>query len=173
MMSSTNVEFFRLERHIEIYENERLWISRGFSKAGLLPTERGPFLTKDASVSWKTVPAASLALLREDVTGNIAKSATRVRRGWSFHEEWLVLSRGGHTDQEANWRLEDEYECSAGDKSSDSGPGNYCEFVPCSGPGELATDKDGWQYFPDFLEMSLLTPHRKRYFLLIFLSFVI
>jgi hypothetical protein len=65
MMSSANDEFCRLERPIDIYENERFWIGRGFSKAGLLPTERGPFSTQDASVGWKTLPAASLALLRE------------------------------------------------------------------------------------------------------------
>ena len=68
-MSSAKDEHCRFERPIEIYENERMWIGRGFSKMGLLPTERGPYSTKDGSLSWKTMPAASIALLRGNVMG--------------------------------------------------------------------------------------------------------
>jgi len=65
-MNSAKLEFCHLERPIEIYENERLWIGRGFSKAGLLPTERGPYSTQDGSLSWKTMREASFALLTGD-----------------------------------------------------------------------------------------------------------
>ena len=56
----------RLEqRTIYIYENERLWVGRGYTKKGLLPipTERGPFSSLDGSINRKTIEDASLALL--------------------------------------------------------------------------------------------------------------
>ena len=46
-----------------LYENERRWIGGGFSKKGLLPTERGPFSTNDGSLSFKTIEEASKVLL--------------------------------------------------------------------------------------------------------------
>src|SRR6056300_1436882 len=97
MMTSDQPEFCELKRPVEIYENERLWIGRGFSKAGLLPTERGQFSTQDGSLSWKSIREGCLALLREDVVdkernnnGKASSSATThktCKRGWSFHEE--------------------------------------------------------------------------------------
>ena len=101
----------RLERSIDIYENERLWIGRGFSQAGLLPTDRvGPFSTRDGSLSWKTLDEAiESLLLRRQGDGNVdeggsdnidrkndnlgkdtSKTMTPHRRhrgrGWSFHD---------------------------------------------------------------------------------------
>lgn len=99
----------RLERSIDIYENERLWIGRGFSQAGLVPTDRvGPFSTRDGSLSWKTLDEAiESLLLRRQGDGNVDEggsdnidrkndnlgkdtSESRHRRhrgrGWSFHD---------------------------------------------------------------------------------------
>ena len=162
MMSSAKVEFVRYERTIEIYENQRMWIGSGFSKQGLLPGERGPYSTKDGSLSWKTMPDAALSLLRGDFTtvstgplgsprrnnGKSITSKQRIRRGWSFHEE------DGDFDgsDKENERKEDEYECSTeenGDSSAaDSSAAadiDYCGFVPCIGPEDGPVDQDGWQ----------------------------
>jgi hypothetical protein len=174
MMTSDQPELCRLERPIEIYENERLWIGRGFSKAGLLPTERGPYSTQDGSLSWKSMREASLALLRGDVASSFdnkewynngktddtdAAAAKKAicRRGWSFHEE-------NSDEQDA-----DDYECSttqtnngnstSSDNMSDD---EYWGFVPCCGAEDGPSDEDGWQYFPDFKEQSLSYPNRKR-----------
>ena len=99
----------RFERKIDIYENERLWIGRGFSQAGLLPTDRvGPFSTRDGSLSWKTLDEAieSLLLRRQgggnvgeggsdnidDKNDNLGKDTSETMhrrhrgRGWSFHD---------------------------------------------------------------------------------------
>ena len=193
-MSSKKEIFCNLERPIEIYENERLWIGRGFSKAGLLPTERGPYSTRDGSLSWKTMPQACLALLRggdgititggrgntlgkgrETDNGNTSARMRLVRRGWSFHEE----DGGGQLDNnidadsaKENWRKEDEYECSASDDGNggdnNEPGGNYCGFVACKGPEDGPIDQDGWQYFPDFTSQSLSSPNYRRYFAIIF-----
>lgn len=173
MMNSAKVEHVFFERPIEIYENERMWIGRGFSKLGLLPGERGPYSTKDGSLSWKSMREASLALLRGDVsrgTGNgngrggvnISSSIPkRIRRGWSFHEEDSVGINNEYSDKE-NLRQEDQYECTTKDGET-SLEENYCGFVPIVGPGDGPTDQDGWQYFVDFAPQSLLSPHWKRY----------
>ncbi|KAL9180571.1 hypothetical protein ACHAXT_011024 [Thalassiosira profunda] len=140
-----------LERPVEVYENQRLWIGRGFSSAGLLPTERRPFSTADGSLGWMTIREAGLALLRGEVatgTGKLGANGKGVpktvvaRRGWSFHEEG-----------------EDDRECSTEDGEADE---KYCGFVPCTDPEDGPVDEDGWQYFPDFLPPSLTNPNRKR-----------
>ena len=181
MMNSAKVELCRLEKPIEIYENERLWIGRGFSKQGLFPTERGAYSTKDGSLSWKTVPEACLALLRGQfvLVGNVGRgqqsievgrsfngsfisnktsSTTRiVRRGWSFHEQQdgndnQTNENGINQSEQDKLNRENKYECSA-------------VSTLCNTPEDF-TDEDGWQYFPDFSEQSLLSPNRKRYVLL-------
>ena len=48
---------------IEIYENERAWLGRGFAKGGLLPNDRGRYSTLDGSASWKTISEAEQAML--------------------------------------------------------------------------------------------------------------
>ena len=97
----------RFEKRIEIYENERMWIGRGFSQAGLLPTDRvGPYSTRDGSLSWKTLDEAiEASLLRrqgegdsnnnddddddevanDDASGQMQRRRHR-GRGWSFHD---------------------------------------------------------------------------------------
>mmetsp|Transcript_23611 Transcript_23611/g.50971 ORF Transcript_23611/g.50971 Transcript_23611/m.50971 type:complete len:580 (-) Transcript_23611:40-1779(-) len=182
MMNSGKIEFSHLEQPIEIYENQRMWIGRGFSTVGLLPTERGPYSTKDGSLSWKTMQDASLALLRGDVTPNNAggmdskkgfgrkngklvasTNVKRIRRGWSFHEEDSSDHPTDRNDNDKeNLRREDEYECSSNHSDGDVAV-NYCGFVPCTGPEDGRKDSiDGWQYFPDFTPQSLLSPNRKR-----------
>lgn len=175
-MTSDKPEFCRLERPIEIYENERLWIGRGFSKAGLLPTERGPFSTQDGSLSWKLLRDASLALMRGDVASSLnnnnkdwlsingkAVVASRkvTRRGWSFHEENNSSDQSNTTTIEQE---EDDYECSSIKTNSNNNNTSdyYCGFVPCKGAQDGPSDQDGWQYFPDFKEQSLLHPNRNR-----------
>jgi hypothetical protein len=99
--------YHRFERTIEIYENERMWIGRGFSQAGLLPTDRvGPYSTRDGSLSWMTLDEAMEALLllrcqgeggssnnnnnndfSNDDSGQIQQQRRQHRgRGWSFHD---------------------------------------------------------------------------------------
>ena len=135
---------------------------------GLLPTERGPYSTKDGSLSWKTMKEASLSLLRGEVDGANGKkggggtTSIIIRRGWSYHEE----ERGHYTadNMEKSQKEEDEYECSAGSGGDDTaGDNEYCGFVPCIGAEDGPTDENGWQYYPDFLPQSLLSPNRKRY----------
>lgn len=87
----------RFERLIEIYENERLWIGRGFSQAGLLPTDRvGPYSTRDGSSSYKTLEEAMDSLLmrrqwgnegggNDNASGEVQRRRLR-GRGWSFHQ---------------------------------------------------------------------------------------
>jgi hypothetical protein len=55
MMSSSVVPHSPRAIVVELYENERRWIGRGFSKKGLLPTERGPYSTADGSLSFTTL----------------------------------------------------------------------------------------------------------------------
>ena len=58
MMSSTAAPTSPLIGQVELYENERRWVGGGFSKKGLLPTERDPFSTRDGSLSYKTLEEA-------------------------------------------------------------------------------------------------------------------
>eukprot|EP00985_Skeletonema_marinoi_P023804 scaffold16060_cov72-Skeletonema_marinoi.AAC.1 len=180
MMTSDKPEFCRLERPIEIYENERLWIGRGFSKTGLLPTERGPYSTQDGSLSWKSMREASLALLRGDVASSTLDNNKELwningkpaaadvdgrkvtRRGWSFHED-----NNGNDHESTTIEQEDDFECSNTQDDNDNNlidalSDDYCGFVSCKGAQDGPTDEDGWQYFPDFKEQSLLYPNRKR-----------
>ena len=48
---------------VVLYENERRWVGGGFSKKGLLPTERHPFSSEDGSLSFRTLEQAGEALL--------------------------------------------------------------------------------------------------------------
>ena len=166
MMTSDQPEFCRLERPIEIYENERLWIGRGFSKAGLLPTERGPYSTQDGSLSWKSMKEASLALL---LTGDSASSSdnkewyttTTTRRGWSFHEE-INNDHFVTSEHEDNSSRSSSTQSNNGNNTSDTLSDEYCGFIQCKGAEDGPTDEEGWQFFPDFKEQSLIYPSRKR-----------
>ena len=168
-MSSTKDEFC-LEREVIIYQNERLWIGKGFSSK-LFPTERGPYSTKDGSLSWKTLDEASAALLSGEFTVNsvggssplssptrsarklitsMVSSTKTVQRGWSFNDD-------EDNNQTTNQNSSDIDECSS------LGAREYCTgFTVCTSP-EDRCDENGWQYYPDFLEQSLLSPNRKRY----------
>ena len=147
----------RIERTIYIYENERLWVGRGYTKRGLLPTEGGPYSSPDGSLHRKTIEDASLALLgaidggvkdedaNEEKTGSGGRRKRRssgglVRnRGWSFH------AAGDDGD---------------GDGDGDDRGGG---FVTCFGTeADGPTDIDGWQYFRDFSPKSLSSPNAKR-----------
>ena len=129
---------------------------------------------------------ACLALLREDVVSsssahnkewyhnhNNFKTAAvaKTRGGWSFHEGNNFNNEQQHftTIDE-----EDDYECSTQQNSDEDNNNSnnrsnmtsddttfseYCGFKPAA---DGTTDADGWQYFPDFKEQSLLHPNRKR-----------
>ena len=180
MMNSAKDEHVILTRPIEIYENERLWIGRGWSAQGLLPTERGQYSTKDGSLSWKTMAEASLALLRGNfsvgnngTSGNGKKngkvqavapiSIQTLRRGWSYHEEDFTETNNLEgSDREILLKI-DEYECSTPEDSSDTSLGDkYCGFVPCNEHKDGPCDEEGWQYYPDFAPQSLVSPNKKR-----------
>jgi hypothetical protein len=51
-----------MESIVEIDENERYWVGKGFGK-GLLPNDRGAFTTTDGSLFWKSTSEASEDLL--------------------------------------------------------------------------------------------------------------
>lgn len=60
-----------MEAFVEIDENERYWVGKGFGKGGLLPTDRGAYTTTDGSIFWKSTEEASEDLLL-------------LGRGWAF-----------------------------------------------------------------------------------------
>jgi hypothetical protein len=62
-----------LELIVEVDENQRYWVGRGFGKGGLLPTDRGCFSSTDGSLSWKSLQEAGNDLLL-------------LGRGWSYTE---------------------------------------------------------------------------------------
>ena len=166
-----------LERTIYIYENERLWIGRGFSKKGLLPTERGPYSSPDGSICRKTIEDAGLALLGSDSrkdsnekTGSGRRRGLVHNRGWSFHEEGdeedrrrrdrRRRNRGAATGGGDGGDGDDGGATTTDDDDDDDDRGG---FVACLGTAaDGPTDGDGWQYFRDFSPQSLSSPHAKR-----------
>ena len=145
----------QLTRTIIIYENERLWIGRGFSKSGLFPTERGPYSTDDGSMSWKTLREGCLALLRCDGVKSGMRGeqgAAKLQRGWSYHE-----SGGDAGDR----NKDDDYECRK-EGVMNTHEIEYCGFVPCTEAEDGPTDEEGWTYYVDFSPQSLRTPSRNR-----------
>ena len=152
-------------RSIEIYENERLWVGRGFSKKGLLPTERGPYSSYDGTLNWKSIRDASLFLLgstsdenddsmrssgsrrrsligckKSIVSATSTKIPHRRGRGWSFRER---------NDSRNCTDFDDDDVALADDEL-----GGFA--VPSDGPNadDGPTDAEGWQYFHDFTSLS-------------------
>eukprot|EP00804_Cyclotella_cryptica_P016888 CCRYP_001851-RD/>CCRYP_001851-RD protein AED:0.02 eAED:0.02 QI:3275/0.75/0.8/1/0.75/0.4/5/484/532 len=156
MMQPSPPSSLQITRPITIYENERLWIGRGFSKSGLFPTERGPYSTHDGSLSWKTLREACLALLRYEggKSGSRAEQGgANFRSGWSYHESGGDVSDGDK---------DDDYECRTEGGVANHDEIDYCGFVPCTGAEDEPTDEDGWAYYADFSPQSLQTPSRNR-----------
>lgn len=60
-----------LEEFVEIDENERAWVGKGFGKGGLLPNDRGSYTTVDGTLSWKTSQDAE-------------KDQLLLGRGWKY-----------------------------------------------------------------------------------------
>lgn len=63
-----------IEAIVEVDENERYWVGKGFVKGGLLPNDRGAFSTTDGSLAWKTIEEVSEDLLL-------------LGRGWVYKED--------------------------------------------------------------------------------------
>uniref|UniRef100_A0A7S2HD16 TRAF-type domain-containing protein n=1 Tax=Helicotheca tamesis TaxID=374047 RepID=A0A7S2HD16_9STRA len=63
-MTMTPVSMTGLQETIEIYENQRFWVGGGFSRKGLLPTDRcRAYSTFDGSLSWQSLQGASEGIL--------------------------------------------------------------------------------------------------------------
>ena len=83
--------FTDMERIVEIDENERYWVGKGFGRRGLLPNDRGAFSTTDGSMFWKSPTEASedlvllgrgeRCLFDDDVPHRISFGV------WHFHRE--------------------------------------------------------------------------------------
>ena len=81
-----NMSNFNLEIPLEIDENERYWLGKGFSKGGLLPNDRGCFSAVDGSLSWNT--------LEEIDNEDHGQASILIGRGWKLKEdsEWTIAS---------------------------------------------------------------------------------
>lgn len=78
-----------MESIVEIDENERYWVGKGFGKGGLLPNDRGAYTTTDGTIFWKSTKEASEDLLL-------------LGRGWIFSkadEEDFVVTRQDQPDE--------------------------------------------------------------------------
>ena len=76
----------RMEAIVEVDENERRWIAKGFGKGGLLPNDRGSFTTSDGSLSWASLKEASEDLLL-------------LGRGWNYLPEDFTTTNKEEPDQ--------------------------------------------------------------------------
>jgi hypothetical protein len=83
-----------MEVIVEIDENERCWVGKGFGKGGLLPNDRGCFTTTDGSISWKslTEPSEDLLLLA---------------RGWNYLPEDFATTK--KDDPERCWMYASDF----------------------------------------------------------------
>lgn len=92
---------------VVLYENERRWVGGGFSKKGLLPTERHPFSSEDGSLSFRTLEQAGEALLGKgwvweagsNYVHEVLLSEECDEDGWSYSVDFslgsLLSSRQG------------------------------------------------------------------------------
>ena len=153
-----------LERPLDVYENERFWVGRGFSRKGLLPTERKAYSTADGSLSWRTLREAALSLLRCD--GGRSRRRQGRRRGWSYHEYDGRQQPQAQAVQETAPALvtleeDSDYECSTED-GADGGRlslDERCGFEVYI--DENATcDHEGWSYYPGRCGCELRTAKR-------------
>jgi hypothetical protein len=62
------------EQVVEIHENERCWIGKGFKQGGLLPNDRSRYSTTDGSMSWKTLE-------------EVSRSPLLLGTGWIYKQE--------------------------------------------------------------------------------------
>jgi len=77
-----------MDAFVEIDENERYWVGKGFGKGGLLINDRGAFSSTDGSLSWKSIEEAS-------------KDSLFLGRGWTFcTDEDFIPTR---QDEDGGW----------------------------------------------------------------------
>mmetsp|Transcript_30814 Transcript_30814/g.44851 ORF Transcript_30814/g.44851 Transcript_30814/m.44851 type:complete len:486 (+) Transcript_30814:99-1556(+) len=97
-MMMTSVPMAGLEERVEIYENQRFWVGGGFSKKGLLPTDRcRAYSSFDGSLSFQTLEECSEQLLGKgwhyDDNDNgflpvIDEDGTTDVEGWSYFSDF-------------------------------------------------------------------------------------
>jgi len=87
-----------LQLTVDINENERRWVGKGFSKGGLLPTDPGPFSSTDGSLSWKSMKEAS-------------DDSRLLGRGWVYKEEepCFTTTTTQKDDSEKCWMYASDY----------------------------------------------------------------
>lgn len=109
---------------IEIHENQRCWIGRGFSARGLLPNDRGPYSLLDGSQSWKTLEEAGSELRCI---------------GWNYQDESKVFSlqidgdernsNEAEGDEDGGWRYARDFSAHAVKEAKKSrGPLHWVRF---------------------------------------------
>lgn len=108
MMSSSleKLPSYYLEERVEVHENERAWIGGGFSKAGLLPNDRGRYSTADGTLSWKTLEEAQTALLG---------------KGWTYDSGKIDSSMHNEKKDEEDEDGDNNDDDDAGEKSNEEG----------------------------------------------------
>jgi len=141
-------EPYGLSETVVLYENERLWLGRGFSKQGLYPGERGPYSTCDGTVSFATLSDAN----NSDLLGP----------GWKWKEGPLTTD-GAETDDDpaATWTFVDDRDESTGSAGNDFDDsevdteldGNHTQDIKRKENGFV--DPVGWRYSKDFSPQAL------------------
>lgn len=164
-----------LRAQVIVYENERRWIGGGFSRRGLLPTERAAFSTNDGSLSFKTIEEASKALLGQ---------------GWQWEEDevfgWDCIDAEEERAQAAvaasaalaaaqDMSLEDDEGDAkqvSGDAAEGAKPtGNEKKSLTSklskkskkdSGSSTAMNESEGWRYSVDFSPSALQKATTKK-----------
>ena len=89
-----------MEVVVEVDENERCWVGKGFGKGGLLPGDRGAFSTTDGSISWKTVEDAS-------------EDPLVLGRGWKYYKSGETFVTTKEHDPDSCWMYATDFKPSS------------------------------------------------------------
>ena len=153
-----------LRAQVVVYENERHWIGGGFSKKGLLLTERGPFSTNDGSLSFKTIEHASKGLLGKgwqweeaDVYGWDCIDAEEERA----HAAVAASATAAAGDGDDNDAVHDAAVGLADDKVRANKMKPSLSRTKKSGGGAIGT-LEGWRYSADFSATALQKASTKK-----------
>ena len=154
-----------LRAQVVVYENERHWIGGGFSKKGLLLTERGPFSTNDGSLSFKTIEDASKGLLGKgwqweeaDVYGWDCIDAEAERA----HAAVAASATAAAGDGDDNDAVDDAAAGLADDKVRANKTKPSLSRTKKSGGGGAIGTLEGWRYSADFSATALQKASTKK-----------